>query len=104
MWCFMLNSGPGLQIVFHCKIKCMVLLKWQFEEFFQSVAAAFLCVALGRLRETLEPGVRWSQGSSLNLCSSLDTAPEENILHSLCWDSRCQIQRETVIAFPQSLF
>ena len=44
----------------------MVPLKWQFEEFFPSVAAAFLCVALGRLRKTSEPGVRWSEGSSLN--------------------------------------
>ena len=41
-------------------------LKMAVEEFFPSVAAAFLCVALGRLTETSEPGVRWSQGSSLN--------------------------------------
>ena len=60
MWCFMLNSSPGPQIVFLCKIKCMIPLKWQFEEFFPSVAAAFLCVGLGRLRETAEPGVRCS--------------------------------------------
>ena len=39
----------------------MVPLKWYFGEFFPSVAAAFLCIALGRLGEVLEPGVHWSE-------------------------------------------
>ena len=80
MWCFMLNSSPGPQIVFHSKIKCMVPLKWQVEEFFPSVAAAFLCVALGCLKETSEPGVRWSQGSSLNFELKLRHSASEKYL------------------------
>ena len=48
VWCFMSNSSPGPQIVFCFKMRCMVPLKWRFGEF-PSAAAAFLCVALGRL-------------------------------------------------------
>ena len=80
MWCFMLNSSPGPQIVFHHKIKCMVPLKWQVKEFFLSVAAAFLCVALGHLKETSEPGVCWSQGSSLNFELKLRYSASEKYL------------------------
>ena len=35
VWCFMSNSSPGPQIVFHFKIRCMFPLKWQFGEFFR---------------------------------------------------------------------
>ena len=66
-WCFMSNSSPGLPIVSHFKIRCMVPLKWHFREFFPSIAAAFLCIAPGRLGEASEPGVCWSRGSTLNL-------------------------------------
>ena len=84
MWCFMLNSSPGPQIVFHCIIKCMVPLKWQFRELFPSVAAAFLCVALGCLKEASEPGVRWSQGSSLNFELKLRHSTSEKISCIVC--------------------
>ena len=59
---------------------------------------------LGRLRETSEPGVRWSRGSSLNFELKLRHSASEKYPHSLCWDSRCQIEREAVIAFTQFFF
>ena len=100
MWCFILNSNPGLQIVFHCKIKCTVPLKWQFQEFFLSVAAAFLCVALRRFRETSERGVRWSQGSSLNFELKLRHSASEKISCIVCVGiNGVRSRREVVIAF-----
>ena len=62
MWCLMLNSSPGPQIVFHCKIKCMVPLNaWQFEEFFR-VLLLHSCVlhldASERPRNLESAGVR----------------------------------------------
>ena len=38
------------------------------------------CVALGCLRETSEPGVRWSQGSSLNFELKLRHSASEKYL------------------------
>ena len=67
VWCFMSNSSSGPQIVSHFRIRFMVPLKWHSIEFFPSAAAAFLCIAPGRLGEASEPGVCWSRGSTLNL-------------------------------------
>ena len=80
MWCFMSNSSPGPQIAFRFKIRCMVPLKWQLEEFFLSAAAAFLSDVLRCLGGASGPGVCWSRGSTLNLDLNSDTAPVQKYL------------------------
>ena len=80
VWSFMSKTSPGPQIVSHFKIRCMVPLKWHFREFFPSVAAAFLCIALGCLGEASEPGVCWRRGSTLNLELKLRHSASESCM------------------------